>query len=313
MVNQMPTDHGFVGQVEDDSTGLDYLNNRYYDPTLGIFLSVDPLVAKTGTPYLYANGNPTTLSDPSGLCSINPFSDDDCYSEAVGAVVDAGADVVDAGVSVASGVYHRGATLVNYEFDSFVRRTSNPLQSMWDDFSGTTLIEQFSALETVAFDDARLYKQGPYCGREAECFTGSDAFGGKDATTTGHTIRFSAKIPLESTVAHEMQHVYDIESVGGAGFYVSYGGYHVGCMAMGGSSDGCYHSNPWEKRAYNITDNYPGVKPRGLFGQWSSSIWNWTTRHWVSPVGPVIGSSPQLGSSSAGSNSGGLRPKSGPY
>jgi hypothetical protein len=44
-----------------------FLNNRYYDPTVGVFISVDPLVSKTGTPYLYANGNPTTLSDPSGL------------------------------------------------------------------------------------------------------------------------------------------------------------------------------------------------------------------------------------------------------
>ena len=48
-------------------SGLNYLNNRYYDPTIGVFLSVDPLVGKTGQPYLYANGNPTTLSDPSGL------------------------------------------------------------------------------------------------------------------------------------------------------------------------------------------------------------------------------------------------------
>jgi len=47
-----------------------FLNNRYYDPTIGVFTSVDPLVGKTGTPYLYANGNPTTLSDPSGLCGV---------------------------------------------------------------------------------------------------------------------------------------------------------------------------------------------------------------------------------------------------
>jgi RHS repeat-associated protein len=51
--------------------GVDYLNNRYYDPTVGVFLSVDPLVSKTGDPYLYASGNPTTRSDPSGLCAGN--------------------------------------------------------------------------------------------------------------------------------------------------------------------------------------------------------------------------------------------------
>ena len=69
VVNQMLTDRGFVGQVEDDSTGLDDLNNRYYDPTVGVFISVDPLVSATGNPYLYAGGNPTTRSDPSGLCA----------------------------------------------------------------------------------------------------------------------------------------------------------------------------------------------------------------------------------------------------
>ena len=48
---------------------LTYLNNRYYDPGIGVFTSVDPLVGKTGTPYLYGNGNPATLSDPSGLAA----------------------------------------------------------------------------------------------------------------------------------------------------------------------------------------------------------------------------------------------------
>ena len=48
-----------------------FLNNRYYDPTLGAFTSVDPLVGKTGTPYLYGNGNPSTLSDPTGLAACS--------------------------------------------------------------------------------------------------------------------------------------------------------------------------------------------------------------------------------------------------
>ena len=67
VVNQMPTDRGFVGQVEDDSTGLDYLGARFLDPGSGMFLTVDPLVGVTGDPYLYAGGNPATLSDPNGL------------------------------------------------------------------------------------------------------------------------------------------------------------------------------------------------------------------------------------------------------
>lgn len=61
---------GRLGSARCDARRSDFLNNRYYDPTIGVFLSVDPLVAKTGTPYLYAAGNPTTLSDPNGLCAV---------------------------------------------------------------------------------------------------------------------------------------------------------------------------------------------------------------------------------------------------
>ena len=100
--NTMPTDHGFVGQIEDDGTGLNYLNNRYQDPATGVFLSVDPLVSKTGQPYLYTNGNPTTLSDPSGLDpgwahDTNPCNDAGYYS----CTVQKGGR--DAGVRVKSG------------------------------------------------------------------------------------------------------------------------------------------------------------------------------------------------------------------
>ena len=51
------------------SFGIGCLNNRYHDPTLGSFLSVDPLVRQTMEPYIYGSANPTTLSDPNGLCT----------------------------------------------------------------------------------------------------------------------------------------------------------------------------------------------------------------------------------------------------
>jgi len=46
-----------------------FLNNRHYDPTTGVFVSVDPLVTKTMEPYIYGAANPVTYSDPSGLCA----------------------------------------------------------------------------------------------------------------------------------------------------------------------------------------------------------------------------------------------------
>jgi len=46
-----PTTTGFIGQHE-DTNGLTYLNNRHYDPTTGVFVSVDRLVTLTGEPHV---------------------------------------------------------------------------------------------------------------------------------------------------------------------------------------------------------------------------------------------------------------------
>lgn len=52
-------------------TRLNYLNNRHYDSSVRVFISVDPLDTATGQPYIYGAANPVTCSDPTGLC---PFS-----------------------------------------------------------------------------------------------------------------------------------------------------------------------------------------------------------------------------------------------
>lgn len=62
---------GFTGHVSDAATGLDYMQQRYYDPTIGRFLSVDPVTANSGTGanfnrYWYANNNPYKFIDPDG-------------------------------------------------------------------------------------------------------------------------------------------------------------------------------------------------------------------------------------------------------
>ncbi|WP_422125638.1 polymorphic toxin-type HINT domain-containing protein [Streptomyces caatingaensis] len=66
-----PGTKGFVGGTNDTATGLTHLGAREYDPGIGRFISVDPLMA-LGDPqqnqgYTYAHNNPATLSDPSGL------------------------------------------------------------------------------------------------------------------------------------------------------------------------------------------------------------------------------------------------------
>jgi RHS repeat-associated protein len=69
------TPFGFAGGYTDPS-GLIYLINRYYDPQVGQFISVDPAIAQTLQPYLYAAGDPVLRTDPTGLWSF--YSN--CYS-----------------------------------------------------------------------------------------------------------------------------------------------------------------------------------------------------------------------------------------
>jgi RHS repeat-associated protein len=63
-------DHGFLDKPT-DATGLVQVGARYYDPGLGKFISVDPVMDVTDpqqwAPYSYSNSNPVTWSDPSGM------------------------------------------------------------------------------------------------------------------------------------------------------------------------------------------------------------------------------------------------------
>ena len=62
----------YDGQYQDAESGLYYLQARYYDPSTGQFLTVDPDVAFTWSPYGYAAGNPVNRLDPSGVDPWDP-------------------------------------------------------------------------------------------------------------------------------------------------------------------------------------------------------------------------------------------------
>ncbi len=57
----------FNGKELDSTTGMYYYGARYYEPRFSIFVSVDPLVEMTMTPYQYVNNNPINFIDPDGL------------------------------------------------------------------------------------------------------------------------------------------------------------------------------------------------------------------------------------------------------
>ena len=66
---------GYTGHVQDAATGLTYMQQRYYDPLLGVFLSVDPVTACDGPMtqfhrYRYASNSPYGFLDPDGSTSM---------------------------------------------------------------------------------------------------------------------------------------------------------------------------------------------------------------------------------------------------
>ena len=61
----------FTGSVTDTSSGLQYMNARYYDPSTGRFLSQDSYSGNPYDPwtqhlYSYCGNNPTNMVDPTG-------------------------------------------------------------------------------------------------------------------------------------------------------------------------------------------------------------------------------------------------------
>ncbi|TDC41445.1 ricin-type beta-trefoil lectin domain protein [Micromonospora sp. KC213] len=67
----MQTNAGFLGATRDDASGFVPLGARLYDPSVGRFLSADPVLDLTdpqqNNGYAYAHNNPVTHSDPTGL------------------------------------------------------------------------------------------------------------------------------------------------------------------------------------------------------------------------------------------------------
>jgi RHS repeat-associated protein len=81
------TDKEFTGQRL-DGTGLYYYNARYYDPTIGRFISADTVVQNVNNPqcfnrYSYVLNNPLNSIDPTGNVRIDAEDDPGATSQEV--------------------------------------------------------------------------------------------------------------------------------------------------------------------------------------------------------------------------------------
>jgi RHS repeat-associated protein len=65
-----PNVYRYQGELLDSETGLYYMRARYYDPTVGRFLNVDPMTDQGEHPYEYAAADPVNRHDPTGTQEV---------------------------------------------------------------------------------------------------------------------------------------------------------------------------------------------------------------------------------------------------
>lgn len=104
---------GYTGHVNDPDTGLVYMQARYYDPTVGRFLSVDPAPISSGNifnlnSYDYTNNNPVINADPTGTHTASEGDDvcmgnEECIA-GIGFEAAASARAIDSAATKASGL-----------------------------------------------------------------------------------------------------------------------------------------------------------------------------------------------------------------
>ncbi|HKP89478.1 MAG TPA: RHS repeat-associated core domain-containing protein [Thermoleophilaceae bacterium] len=102
--------YSFAGREWDDASQAYYFRARYMDPTIGRFISEDPL--KSGpNPFSYANNEPLAQRDPTGLISLPEVSfttKQIAVQAAIGTGVSAGSHLVRCGTKGIAGATARG-------------------------------------------------------------------------------------------------------------------------------------------------------------------------------------------------------------
>jgi len=225
--NTNPATIGFTGHVNDASTGLVYMQQRYYDPIGGRFLSVDPVTTNAGTGghfnrYVYGENNPYRYRDPDGRAVETPW---DAANVAMGAVslvgniasgnyaaaaVDAIGIVIDVAATAAPGVPGGAATVIQASrATSAMQRgrqaESKVLKAIGEEkntakieANGSTSIPDYQNATTVGEikDTARLTDSKQLRTQRA----GAQQAGKKHEIQTGTNTKVSSTVETQSTV-----------------------------------------------------------------------------------------------------------------
>ncbi|MGH7643134.1 MAG: RHS repeat-associated core domain-containing protein [Candidatus Dormibacteria bacterium] len=96
----VPNDLLYAGQLADSNSGMIYLQARWYDPALGQFTTLDPLVQATGMPYAYVDGDPINELDLNGQCGV--WGSNTCWGDVANTVSHAAEAVSEVSAAVGS-------------------------------------------------------------------------------------------------------------------------------------------------------------------------------------------------------------------
>jgi RHS repeat-associated protein len=100
----------YAGHVSDLETGLSYMQQRYYDPDAGRFLSVDPVGPGRSSGalfnrYYYAGNNPYRYYDPDGRCTGSRITNVDNTCASTGEFTTQAKSATSVGVRSVSSVF----------------------------------------------------------------------------------------------------------------------------------------------------------------------------------------------------------------
>jgi len=136
---------GYASAFNDDYNNVIYLQNRYYDPKNGTFLSRDPITDITGQPYNYINGDPLNGTDPTGLWP-NPVNKLEQAGSAIGGGVSAAAGAI---AGAASDVGQWATTDVSLPNSRFITGPINIAYGVYKVESGVVLVVAGTAADVT--------------------------------------------------------------------------------------------------------------------------------------------------------------------
>lgn len=104
----------YAGHVKDSLTGLSYMQQRYYDPDIGRFLSADPVgPSASGSAlfnrYYYAGNNPYRYYDPDGRCTGSRITNVDNTCASTGEFTTQAKSATSVGVRSAASVFNHSS------------------------------------------------------------------------------------------------------------------------------------------------------------------------------------------------------------